>query len=88
MVSLSNHSGQRPLRATLRQVQGDRPTLLERKTTVILNCKNFANDLVKRAVMVSLSNHSGQRPLRATLRQAQGDRPTHLESKNNCHPEL
>jgi len=32
MLSLSKHSGQRPLRATLRQAQGDRPTHLEKKT--------------------------------------------------------
>jgi hypothetical protein len=50
MVSLSNHSGQRPLRATLRQAQGDRPTLLERKTTVILNCTSFANNLSKKGL--------------------------------------
>jgi hypothetical protein len=31
MLSLSKHSGQRPLRATLRQAQGDRPTHLEKK---------------------------------------------------------
>jgi hypothetical protein len=31
MVSLSNHSGQRPLRTTLRQAQDDRPTHLESK---------------------------------------------------------
>ena len=39
MVSLSNHSGQRPLRTTLRQAQGDRPTHLESKITIILSCK-------------------------------------------------